>query len=87
MALAKIQSKIENEQQAMDSKKSQIEEKLTRAATKRTDPAEKARAYNAKVQEKLETLVTEAQEASGSRKARLEAKLSEAASRRQEVIG
>ena len=43
----------------MDSKKTQIEEKLNRAATKRPNPAEKARAYNAKVQEKLEHLVNE----------------------------
>lgn len=82
-----MQTKIENEQHAKDSKKSQIEEKLTRAATKRTDPAEKARAYNAKVQEKLESLVSEHQEAADSRKARIEAKLTEAASRREEVIG
>jgi len=87
MALAKVHAKIENEQQALDSKKTQIEEKLTRAATKRSDPAEKARAYNAKVQEKLEHLVSETQEAADSRKARIEAKLIEAASRREEVIG
>jgi len=43
---------------ALDTKKFQIEEKLTRAAVKRTDPAEKARAYNAKVQERLENLVS-----------------------------
>lgn len=52
----------------------------------RSDPAEKARAYNAKVQEKLESLVTGNQEAAELRKARIAAKLTEAASRREEVI-
>jgi len=86
LAAAKKQSKVEKEEQALDSKKTQIEEKLTRAATKRQDPAEKARAYNAKVQERRETLVNETQEAADLRKARIEAKLNEAASRREEVI-
>lgn len=57
MAIARVQARQETEQQALDSKKTQIEEKLTRAATKRVDPAEKARAYNAKVHEKVSSIV------------------------------
>lgn len=76
----------EEEQRQVDSKKTQIEEKLSRAASNRNDPAEKARAYNAKYQEKLSTISFEHQESIEERKAKIEAKLSEAASRREGVI-
>jgi len=71
---------------ALDTKKFQIEEKLTRAAVKRCDPAEKARDHNAKVLEKLENLVNGHQEAADSGKVRIETKLNEAATRRESVI-
>jgi len=51
--LTRAQARLEEEQREMDTKKSQIEEKLTRAATLRIDPAEKARTHNLKVQEKV----------------------------------
>jgi len=81
-----VQTRDFTEQEALVNKKTKIEEKLTRAATKRADPAEKARAYNAKVQEKLSTMAVDQQEAAQSRKARIEAKLTVAASRREELI-
>jgi len=46
---SRAQARMEEEQREIDTKKTQIEEKLTRAATLRVDPAEKARAYNQKV--------------------------------------
>ena len=63
MALARAQQRQEEELRELDSKKTQIEEKLTRAATNRPDPAEKARAYNQRVQERLSSLVSVQQEA------------------------
>ena len=51
--MARAQARLEEEQREMDTKKTQIEEKLTRAATLRIDPAEKARTHNQKVQEKV----------------------------------
>ena len=57
-----------------------------RAASKRVDPAEKARAYNQKVQEKLTVIASEQQEEADTRKARIEAKLTGAAERREGVI-
>lgn len=46
MALARAQNHQEEEQRELDSKKSAIEEKLTRAASLRVDPSEKAREHN-----------------------------------------
>lgn len=84
--MERAQARTLLEQQALDTKKSLIEEKLCRAANKRADPAEKARAYNAKVQEKLSTMATDQQEAADTRLARIEAKLTGAASRREDLI-
>ena len=46
MAIARVQEKQEQELRELEEKMTLIEEKLTRAATNRADPAEKARAYN-----------------------------------------
>lgn len=53
LARERAQKHQEEEQREADQKKSQLEEKLTRAATNRADPAEKARVYNQKVQERV----------------------------------
>lgn len=86
MAQARAQARQEEEQRELDSKKTQIEEKLSRAAENRVDLSEKAKAHNAKVQEKVSIALSTEQEAAGSRLARMEAKLSEAASRREDKI-
>jgi len=82
----RAQARLQEEQREIDSKKTQIEEKLTRAANLRSDPAEKAKVHNQKVQEKVTNAVTCQMEAADSRKQRIDAKLEEAASRRGEVI-
>ena len=48
-ARERVQRIQEEEQREADIKKTQIAEKLNRAATNRADPAEKARVYNQKV--------------------------------------
>lgn len=48
-ARERVQRIQEEEQREADLKKTQIAEKLNRAATNRADPAEKARVYNQKV--------------------------------------
>lgn len=45
-ARERVQRIQEEEQREADLKKTQIAEKLNRAATNRADPAEKARVYN-----------------------------------------
>ena len=79
-------ARIAEERKELDTKKTQIEEKLVRAANNRADPAEKARAYNQKVQEKLTVIASDHQFEADSRMARIEAKLIEAANRREGVI-
>merc|ERR1711893_440911 len=85
-ALERCQARQEEEQRELDEKKTLIETKLSRAAENRNDPAEKARAYNAKDQAKLSNMASEQHEAVECQKARIEAKLIEAATRREGVI-
>ena len=83
---SRAQARMEEEQREIDTKKTQIEEKLTRAATLRVDPAEKARAYNQKVQEKVTNINSEQMTGADERKQRIDAKLEEATLRREEAI-
>ena len=86
MALARAQARQRDEQRELDSKKSAIEDKLTRAANNRADPSEKAREHNQRVQEKVTTVMSELSESAESMKVRIETKLNEAASRRENAL-
>jgi len=82
-----VQSKAEEAKEELDTKKAKFEDKMTRAASFKSDTKlEKAKAYNEKHQQRVEGLQLEQQKELDDKKSKIEVKLTKAAERRDEVI-
>ena len=82
-----MQTKAVEHEEEISNMKAKIEDKMTRSVSIKNDvKLEKAKSYNAKHQQKVESLQTEQLKEIETKKNKIEDKLSKAAERRDEVI-